>query len=112
MRFIKFTMSNKKEYTFQEWMAKRILADPRKLYPIIEDDGQFHGRTINKAHIIETDYDYEAQKRWQDAENAKKLRLEAPSGLEEKQRKESLKRLDIIRKDLIRKKVIGKNKVL
>jgi len=106
MKFIKFTMSDKSVWSFPEKEAKKILTDPRQLYPIKEADGQWHGRTLNKAHIVDTDFDYEAQRRWLEEQNSTKLKLELPKTITEQQYKDNIAKLKQMREELIRKKIL------
>jgi len=108
MKFIKFILSTKKQWTFPEEEAKKIIMSEKQIYPIIESDGKFHGRTINKAHIVETDFDLEAEKRWNDEKIANTPKLGQGERITEAQRKKNLKRLEEMRKELIKKKVIKK----
>lgn len=108
MKFIKFVLSTKKEWTFPEEIAKQILSDSRQLYPIIEADGKFHARTINKAHIIDTDFDLEAEKRYLEEQREKTLKLNLPKEVSEEQAKKNRLALKKMKKELISKKVIKK----
>ena len=109
MKFIKFILSTKKQWTFPEELAKKIILDQRQIYPIIEDDGKFHGRTINKAHIVETDFDYEAEKRWIAEQAKKSIKLEIPP-ISEEQRKRNIAKIAEIRNNLIEQKIISKKR--
>jgi len=106
MKFIKFTMSDKSVWSFQEDEAKKILTDQKQLYPIKEADGQWHGRTLNKAHIVDTDFDHDAEKRWNEEQAAGRIKLELPKSISEEQRKKNVAKLKEMREDLIRKKII------
>ncbi|HBI50240.1 MAG TPA: hypothetical protein DDY21_00100 [Candidatus Moranbacteria bacterium] len=106
MKFIKFVLSTKKEWTFPEDLARHIILSDKQIYPIIEDDGKFHGRTINKAHIVETDFDYEAEKRWNESEIEKTIKLECPKEIAEKEREVVVKKLEEMKKNLKIKKII------
>ena len=102
MKFIKFIMSTKSVWTFPEDETKKILASPNQLYPVKEIDGQWRGRTINKAHIIETNFDLDAERQWNE-KNIK--RIEAPD-ITEEQRLKNIEYLNKMRKNLIKNKVI------
>jgi hypothetical protein len=106
MKFIKFTMSDKSVWSFPEDEAKAILTDPKQLFPIKEPDGKWHGRTINKAHIVDTDFDHDAAKRWKEEQDAKTFKLAVPKACTEEQRKENIAKLKKMREDLIRKKIL------
>jgi hypothetical protein len=106
MKFLKFTMSDKSVWSFPEEEAKKILTDPKQLYPIKEADGQWHGRTLNKAHIVDTDFDYDAQKRWQEEQASKSIKLELPKAISEQQRKENIEKLKQMREELVKKKIL------
>jgi hypothetical protein len=108
MKFIKFTMSDKSVWSFPEDEAKAILMDPKQLFPIKEPDGKWHGRTINKAHIVDTDFDHEAQRKWQEEQKERTIKLDVPRKLTEEQRKSNIAKLKKMREELIRKKIITK----
>jgi|SRR3989304_411012 len=105
MKFIKFILSTKKEWSFPEELAMKIILDQRQIYPIIEDDGKFHGRTINKAHIVETDYDTEAEKEFNrlEAEKIKKIDYEPIS---ENDKLKNIFNLAKLRKNLLKRNII------
>jgi hypothetical protein len=102
MKFIKFVLRNKSEWTFPEEEAKKILASSQQLYPVKESDGQWHGRTINKADIIETTFDYDAERRWNE-EHIPKLDLPKIS---EEQRKKNIEKLTQMKEEFIKKKIL------
>ena len=106
MKFIKFTMSDKSVWSFPEDEAKKILTSQNQLYPIKEQDGQWHGRTLNKAHIVDTDFDYDAQKRWEEKEKNGTIKLEIPKEISEQQRKKNIETLKKMREELVRKKIL------
>ena len=77
MKFIRFNLSRGDTMTFPSEEAKRILTSPEQLVPIKEADGKWHGRTINKAHIVSTTWDEDREAEERDfsriEENNKKL---------------------------------------
>lgn len=71
--FIRFVMQGKKEFVVDEIQAKEILASPQQLIPLLSIlSGEWTGETLNKAHIICTERDREAEREFQ----GKKLMLE------------------------------------
>lgn len=71
--FIRFVMSRGKEFSVDEIQAKEILSSPQQLIPIHSIlKGEWTGETINKAHIVCTERDREAEKDFE----SKRWRLE------------------------------------
>lgn len=61
--FIRFIMSTKKEFVVDAIQAREILSSPQQLIPIYSVfNGDWNGETINKAHIVCTERDREAEK--------------------------------------------------
>lgn len=58
MKYIKFTLSNKQEFTVTIEQAKEILQSSQQLVPIKENN-KWDGRVINKAFVISTCWDRE-----------------------------------------------------
>jgi len=67
MRWIKFTMSRGNDISLPMYKAEEIIADEGQLLAIYNDKGNWTGKTINKAHIVSTEFDLEKEK----AENEK-----------------------------------------
>ena len=82
MKFIKIQMSRGDDLTFPSEEAKKILTDENQIVPITERDGKWYGRVINKAHIVSSNWDYDAEE-----EDKKFTRLEE----ENKKRMEDIK---------------------
>ncbi len=55
-------MSNKAEYLFDEDVAEAILESSNQLIKILDENGNWSGETMNKAHIINTKVDFDAMK--------------------------------------------------
>lgn len=71
--FIRFVMQGKKEFVVDEIQAKEILASPQQLIPVLGIlSGEWTGETLNKAHIVCTERDREAERDFE----SKKWRLE------------------------------------
>lgn len=102
MRYINFIMSSKDVISIDEEQAMRILASPQQLIVIKGADGQWTGETINKAHIVDTQRDFDRENNEAREENSKRLKLKDP-GISPKQMKANRKRLDKMRKELTEK---------
>ena len=61
-RFIKFTMSDGPHFTLPEAIAQRILDSAQQMIKVTDQNGKWTGQTINKAHIISTDRDRDAER--------------------------------------------------
>lgn len=72
IKFIRFIMSRGKEMVVDEFQAREILASPQQLIPLNTMAGEWTGETINKAHIVCTERDREAEKEFE----GKKLMIE------------------------------------
>jgi hypothetical protein len=64
-------MSKGNPMTFDEETAKSILKNDSQIVPVKDDDGQWHGRSINKAHIVSTDFDMDRER--SEAEKARRF---------------------------------------
>lgn len=100
-------MSSGSPITIPEEIAEAILDADGQLLKIPDDDGSWSGKTINKAHIVSTDYDLEKER-----SEAEKLRYNTPKleppKMTEDQRKQQVETLNKIRRELINKRVIKK----
>lgn len=56
MKKIRFFLSNKKEFLFDDIAAQAILDSQDQLVKIVKG-GEWTGETLNKAHIIHTEVD-------------------------------------------------------
>jgi len=106
-RWIKFTMSSGSPITVQKEIAEAIMDAEGQLLKIPDDDGMWSGKTINKAHIVSTDYDFDKERSEAEKERMRTPKLEAPK-MSEEDRKKQVKTLNKIRQELIRKKVLRK----
>lgn len=106
-RWIKFTMSSGSPISIRKEMAESLLASEGQLLMIPDEDGTWSGKTINKAHIVSTDYDLEKERSEAEKERMSRPKLEAPPMTEEERRKR-IANLNKIRQDLIKKKVLPK----
>lgn len=76
MKAIKFYMSNKEEFVFDEIMAEAIIDSANQIVKIEDANGKWTGQTLNKAHIILTKPDWEETKHLERKED--NLMLEEP----------------------------------
>lgn len=106
-RWIKFVMSSGAPISIRKEIAEAILDSEGQLLKIPDDDGEWSGKTINKAHIVSTDYDFDKERSEAEKERMKTPKLEAPK-MSEEQRKKQIESLNKIRRDLIQKKVLHK----
>lgn len=106
-RWIKFTMSTGSPISIREEIAEAILDSEGQLLKIPDDDGRWSGKTINKAHIVSTDYDFDKERSEAEKERMNTPKLEAPK-MTEAQRKKQVDTINKMRKELIRKKVLRK----
>ena len=104
-RWIKFTMSSGSPITVKKEIAEAIMDADGQLLKIPDDDGTWSGKSINKAHIVSTDYDFDKERSEAEKERMLTPKLEAPK-MSEKERKRQVETLNRIRQDLIRKKVL------
>ena len=89
MKFVRFIFENKKvSFSVPFEKAQAILSDQEQVILITDKDGNWTGETINKAHLVATEPDLDAEKEWnqdqivkieptkQDNENREKIRAE------------------------------------
>lgn len=91
MRFIQFTLSDKTKFTVTHIQADRILNSPQQIIQITNSKGEWDGRTINKAHIVATDRDFEAERQHR-IHNAPRLAPPKEEEISEAQKKRIEKR--------------------
>lgn len=103
MKYIKFTMSRGKDFTLPEKQATALLLGEKQIAPIPEEDGYFHGRTINMAHIVSTDFDIERE--LDEDRKARAMIVKLPEG---KNEKVNLKKIAELRNMLKKKMIIKK----
>lgn len=72
MNFIKFIMSQGPAFTLPEEQADRIFKSGGQIMNITDSKGKWTGQTINKAHIVSTVRDFEAERDWH-RDNAPRL---------------------------------------
>lgn len=58
MKAIRFYMSNKEEFLFDEETAEMILDQQNQIVRIADENGKWTGQSVNKAHIICTKIDW------------------------------------------------------
>lgn len=88
MKFVKITLRNKKVFTLPADQAEQVLDSSESLIKISEG-GKWNGLTINKADIVATEPDHEAEREWK--LNHEK-QLPAPElSAQEKERVEAIK---------------------
>lgn len=100
--YIKFVMSKGDPITVDEAQAIRILNSPNQLLMVMDDNGQWTHKTINKAHIVETVEDYDKMRAEAENERSRTLKLSAPPLSEE----QIAKNLSILRQ--MKEKIFGK----
>lgn len=64
MRFTRFVMSDGPAFTLPEEQAYQVLTSENQLAMIKGKDGKWTGKTINKAHIVSTEPDRDAEREW------------------------------------------------
>lgn len=64
MKFIQITMSDRSKFTVTEIQADRILNSQQQIIQITNSKGEWTGQTINKAHIVATERDFEAERQY------------------------------------------------
>jgi hypothetical protein len=62
MKFIRFTLRDGSKYTFEFDKGMKILQSPQQLVMVSEEDGGWDGFSINKADVVKTERDYDAEK--------------------------------------------------
>lgn len=105
--WVKFTMSSGSPITIRKEIAEAILDSEGQLLKIPNDDGTWGCKSINKAHIVSTDRDFEKERSEAEKERMSTPKLEAPK-LTEAQRKKQVETINKMRKELVRKKVLRK----
>ena len=103
MKYVKFTMSSGEPITLQADKAERLINDPKQLLMIYDDNGQWTGKTINKAHIVSTDRDIEKER-----SEVEQERLNVPKLKEVKNPKAVREAINKVKKDLFKNKIINK----
>lgn len=87
-------MSDGPHFVLQEDLAMRIIDSAQQMIKVTDREGKWTGQTINKAHIISTDRDRDAERDWHRS-NARQL----PEGKEiitpEQQKRMEKKRKEI-----------------
>jgi hypothetical protein len=56
-KFIKFIMSRGESITLPQELAEKLIENESQLLLIPNEQGQWSGKLINKAHIVSTDHD-------------------------------------------------------
>ena len=62
MKLIKFVMAKGENIILPYEQAQKILNSHQQIIQVLDDNGEWTGTTINKAHIICTKEDFEAEK--------------------------------------------------
>jgi hypothetical protein len=57
-RHIRFEMSNRTSFTLPRDKAEAIMASPQQLIRVTDENGEWTGEVINKAHIVDTKPDW------------------------------------------------------
>ena len=98
MRYIKFIMSKGDPITLPEDKALSVIKSQDQIVCVGDENGNWTGITINKAHIVDTIIDNDAAR----AAQMSTPRLEeAP--ISEEQRKKNLEKLQEIKKNIFKK---------
>lgn len=68
-QFIKFEMSNRTSFTVPRVQAEEFLKNPQQMIRITDPEtGEWTGKLINKAHIVDTQPDWGKQNEIMDSE--------------------------------------------
>lgn len=102
-RYVKFIMSKGDPITVDEAQALRILNSQNQLLMVLDENGQWTRKTINKAHIVDTVPDVEADRAEIERERNARLKLDAPK-LTEEQRENNLRILRAMKERIFGKK--------
>jgi hypothetical protein len=100
-------MSSGSPISIRKEIAEAILDSEGQLLKIPDDDGGWSVKSINKAHIVSTDYDNEKERSEAENERMNTKELEAPKMTKEEQ-KRRVAMLNKMRQELIRKNVFHK----
>ena len=101
MRYIKFVMAKGENITLPYEKAQQVLSSPQQVVRILDENGNWTGTTINKAHIICTKEDLERlkdqqiiSKEFQITEpGEREKRLRVPGGWQTPSARRAMKRL-------------------
>ena len=73
--YIRFFMRDKRlDVTLPIEQAERVIDSPAQLVKVLDKDGRWSGRTINKADVMGTEHDYDEEKH----ANYNRNQIEAP----------------------------------
>lgn len=61
MKYVKFTLRNKKEFTLPMEQAEQIMNSKEQMI-MVSENGTWSGITLNKADILSTERDYEKER--------------------------------------------------
>lgn len=105
-RYIKFVMSKGDPIVVEKELAEALLNSEGQVLMIPAADGSWTGKTINKAHIVSTDYDLDRER--SEAEKARMRTTKLEAGITEDQRQRQVGALNKMRDRLIGLRVIKK----
>ena len=97
MKFVKLTLSKGDPFTLPYDQALKLLNSSEQIILLQDENGGWSGQTINKAHIICTDRDLEAEASWR---NEKVLAL--PEG-EVKMSEEEIQKIERMKGEIGKK---------
>ena len=77
MQYIKIFMSKGKDYSMSKDLALKIFNSEKQVYFFTDKNGNWTGKSINKAFIVSTDVDEKATKEYIKKQEADKEKKEA-----------------------------------
>lgn len=93
MKFVRITLSKGAPFTLPYEQAMDMLNSPQQIILLQGEDGEWSGQTINKAHIVCTDRDSEAEASWKSVNVLALPEGEAALSKEGKEENEKIERL-------------------
>ncbi len=102
MRFVKFVMSRGSDKTVDYDQAMRILASQQQIIVIRDPYGNITPNSLNKAHIVGTEQDFDAEREWAKKEQEKIHKLAEPQ-MSQEQKEASIARVQQLKKELAKK---------
>ncbi len=105
-RYIRFTMSSGEPVSLEKELAEALLHAEGQLLMVPGEDGNWSGKTVNKAHIVSTDYDLERER--VEAEQARLRKPKLVESLSPEQQEARVRAINNLRSNLIARRVIQK----
>jgi hypothetical protein len=107
MKHVKFVMSKGDPITVDEPQALRILNSPQQLLMVMDKNGQWTRKTINKAHIVDTLPDLEADRAYNERQARFTIKLSMPE-ISDEQRARNCEALRRMKEKIFGKKFASK----